>query len=517
MVYTKKYFSYYLTQFLAIFLNIFSVALVIPRLASFPEQLGIYMLAVSLLNYLAYGDFGFLVAGTKFATEAYAQNNRRELEYTGFVMAFSLATWVLFGLFILGFLYFYEHVKLVSSPAEIVTFFRNVMLTLLAFSPVMAVRRVLQTFFSIRLEDYYFRLFFSIGSVFKIISAFFLVHDHPSGVYHYFLFGNVVDLLLVIYCFYFICHRYNYTLGEIIRHTKFDKKIYNEVKGLAFSTLFSTFCWVAFFELDSLFIATFGNLTQVGLIAVCLLLVGYVRMLMGTFFSPFAVRFNHFTGLKDFDGLKKYCLELIEFSFPFSILFITIVVLLLKPLFASWTGGFEAAILCTAFYLLSFIFSFIQYPGGFLLISLEKNKAIAKVGFLSLIVFWICILLFFRKYGLVTIGVAKFLCFFMMFIFYQTKILEFAKETFSQFFLSKWIKILIAIAVIMFVDHYFQSRFLINLTKSYQNLTLVVTTGVVYLFIGIFVYYILCKEFADVAKKIFASLKEVYLLKRVVK
>lgn len=133
MNYTKKYIGYYAAQVLSILLNVFSVAVVIPRLSSFPEHLGIYMLAVSLLNYLAYGDFGFLLAGTKFAAEAFAKNNRRELEYTGFVIAISLATWILFAIFILGFLYFYEHTKMVTSPADLISFFRNVMFTLLFF------------------------------------------------------------------------------------------------------------------------------------------------------------------------------------------------------------------------------------------------------------------------------------------------------------------------------------------------------------------------------------------------
>lgn len=517
MVYTKKYISYYIAQFLAIFLNIFSVAIVIPRLASFPEHLGIYMLATSLLNYLAYGDFGFLVAGTKFATEAYAQNNRRELEYTGFVMAVSLTTWILFGFFILGFLYFYENIKLVSSSAELIIFFRNVMLTLLFFSPVMAIRRVLQTFFSIRMEDYYFRLFFSVGSIIKIFSVFFLVNDRPEGVFYYFLFGNVVDLLVVIYCIFFICYRYHYKFYEIVEHVKFNKKIYNEVKHLAFSTLFSTFCWVAFFELDSLFVATFGNLTQVGLMAICLLLVGYVRMLMGTFFSPFAVRFNHFTGLKDLEGLKKYGLELIEFSFPFSVLFIGIIILLLKPLFVSWTGGFEAALLCTGFYILSFSFSFIQYPGGFLLISLEKNKSIARVGFFNLIVFWIIIAIFFKRYGLVTVGVGKFICFFIMFIFYQTKILEFSKKTFADFFLMKWVKIIFVILVLIGINYYMQREILINLTKSYKDLFLVVAIGVFYMMVGIVIYYVICKDFALVVKKIIVQMKEAFAVKRAIR
>lgn len=506
--------GYYAAQFLSILLNVFSVAVVIPRLSSFPEHLGIYMLATSLLNYLAYGDFGFLLAGTKFAAEAYAKNNRRELEYTGFVMAVSLGSWIMFGLFIVGFLYFYEHTKMTTSPADLISFFRKVMLALLFFSPVMAVRRVLQTFFSIRLDDYYFRLFFSVGSVIKILSVFFLVHDQPSGVFHYFLFGNIVDTLVVGYCFFFICKHYNYTFYEIFMHMKFKKEIYNEVKGLAFSTLFSTFCWIAFFEMDSLFVATFGNLTQVGMIAICLLLVNYIRMLMGTFLSPFSVRFNHFTGVKDYEGLKNYCLDLIEFSFPFSILFISIIVLLLKPLFATWIGGFEAVLLCTAFYIASFIFSFVQYPGGFLLISLEQNKAIAKLGLISLILFWSIVALFFRNYGLVTIGIGKFVCFFVTFLFYQKKILEFTKITFTNFFLLKWIKIILVVMVITGLNYYVEGHLLMNLTKSYRNLILVVFTGGIYMFVGIALYYAICGEFSDVAKKLTGQMKDAFYTKR---
>ena len=512
---TKKYLNTYITQFFSILLNLVSVLIVMPRLSAFHEHLGIYALANSLLSYMAYGDFGFLGAGIKYATESHARQDTRELDFVGFVTAVLFLALGLFLVCTVGFVIFYNVVKLKNVSSELAQFFNYVMMVLIIFSPVYVLRRIVQVFYSIRFEDYYLRIFFGLGSILKIISSFILVKQDPAGVGHYFLFGNIVDLFIVILCFFFAFKRYDISFVVFFKKVKISKKIYEEVKHLAFASLFSTFSWMIFFELDSLFLATFGNFSQIGLMAACLMLVGYLRTIMGIFFSPFSVRFNYFTGLRDYKGLSEVCVELVNFSFPFSLFFVFSIALLTKPLLLSWLGPtYLLAVTCTVLYILSFAFSFAQYPGGMMLVSLERNKEMVISSFIVAVVYWLGVAIFFKSLGIVAIGLFKLICFVLMFIFYMYKIIVFTKISFKDFLIRK-IGLGSGILVILYFLDFFVERVLFkNVYKSYWMVGEIILVGASYFFIAVLLYYLVSSDFRKTFKKIVGLLNLSYFSKK---
>lgn len=513
MNYSKKYLNSYLTQILSIILNLLAILIVTPRLAAFPDYLGVYTLATSLISYLAYGDLGFLMASTKLAAEAYARNSKKDLAYIGFAAAISLVAWIIFAFGLVAFWRVYSEQKLTGHDDAFRNFFSYVMLTLICFSPVLILRRIVQIFYAIRLEDYYLRVFFAFGSLIKILGSFYIVKQDPYGVGHYFLFGNGVDLLLVLVCFGFSFRRYGYSLTDFIKSIRLDPQIFRETKGLATAGLLSTVCWILFFELDSLFLATFGSLEQVGLMTGCLMLVGYLRMLLGIIYSPFAVRFNYFSGHGDWTGLKQYCRDLIEVTFPVSVFFVLSIVLLVRPLMVSWLGGrYAEASLTTSFFVASFMFSFAQYPGSFLLITLERNREIALAAIFSVVVYWLGIIFLFDRIGILAIGIFKLISFVTMFVFYMYKIIEFVHIDLGKS-LRAFLMPAILVAVMLVSLNQWVTTWL-SFEKSYLNVLKVVLIGAVYSVCSILIFYILSRAFREAVKRAWTIAKDAFFKKK---
>ena len=81
----QKFLKIYFWQIISILFNFGSVFIVTPYLSANAPLFGIYSLVTAAYIFLSYGDFGFLSAGLKFASENYARNDRQaEIKVIGF-------------------------------------------------------------------------------------------------------------------------------------------------------------------------------------------------------------------------------------------------------------------------------------------------------------------------------------------------------------------------------------------------------------------------------------------------
>ena len=74
----KQFLKIYLWQVLSLITGFATMFVVTPFLALKQNYFGIYSFVISLNLFLSYADFGFLNAGVKFASEAFAKGDRKE-------------------------------------------------------------------------------------------------------------------------------------------------------------------------------------------------------------------------------------------------------------------------------------------------------------------------------------------------------------------------------------------------------------------------------------------------------
>jgi len=168
-----QFFKIYLWQVISLVTGFATMFVVTPYLASNQNYFGIYTFVVSLNLFLAYADFGFLNAGAKFASEAFAKDDRRgEIKMLGFVFFILISVFLIFGL-VSTFFYINPHflLKGLNSDTDI-RLAKDLFLVFIVSLPVLAAQRAIQMIFNIRLNDYIFQRVYSLLNLLKIVSVF---------------------------------------------------------------------------------------------------------------------------------------------------------------------------------------------------------------------------------------------------------------------------------------------------------------------------------------------------------
>ena len=243
MLFTQKSFScnylkIYFWQGLSIILGFLSMILVTPFLSSNQSVFGIYSVCISVSIFLVYSDLGFLGAGQKYAAEEYARGNlemeRRIVGFSGFVLLlFVVICSLIFTLFsILPNILIPDISELNGKIAS------KLLLILAVFAPVTVLQRITQMIYNIRVENFIYQRIMICGNIAKIASVFFFFRNGNYDIVGYFLFVQVVNLIVGLIALFLVSRRYSYRITKLIRAFHFDKKIFGKTKNLAFSGLF---------------------------------------------------------------------------------------------------------------------------------------------------------------------------------------------------------------------------------------------------------------------------------------
>jgi O-antigen/teichoic acid export membrane protein len=178
----KQFLKIYLWQGLSLISGFAAMFIVTPFLSLNQSYFGIYTFVASLSMFLSYADFGFLSAGVKFASEAFANNERKEEEaILGFVLFIMAVVFFIFGLFIMFFAFRPELLLKGLHKVEDVKLARDLMFVFLGSLPILIAQRGIQLVFNLRLYDYLFQRVAAFLNLLKIASAFFFFRN---GEYH---------------------------------------------------------------------------------------------------------------------------------------------------------------------------------------------------------------------------------------------------------------------------------------------------------------------------------------------
>jgi O-antigen/teichoic acid export membrane protein len=505
--YTKNYIKIYFWRGISVILNLLALFIVIPRLSSSPTIYGIYSVCISVAIYLSYADIGFLKAGVKYATEFFAQGNRKkEQEYIGF----SLFVLALFVLIIAA-----VFLSLSFSPDSLIKGLKpgnewDIASKLLKIQALFSLNVILQRFvdsvFAIRLETYISQRIRIVASLLKIVSVFYFFPEHNYNIVGYFFFIQLLDFLGHLGSIWIISRRYQYDLLFQVKSFRYKKSIFSHVKGLALGSFYITITWLLYYELDQIVIGKMLGAEAVAIYALGFTLLTYYRTLSGIIFSPFQARFNHFVGLGKVDELRGFYLNIIKTTMPVVVFTVVPIIVLAEPFILSWVGNqYQSSVLITKFLIASNLFLFINIPGSYIIMSFERIRELYLINTLIAVVFWLGIFLLFGTLGTLSFAVFKLVAAIIAMLFYLKVALDFMKINLFNFCKETVFKLVVPVALQILFLSLIKSEFTID--KSTGDLLLVLFIAASSIALSFVVYALFAREFREKAGTLIEIIK----------
>jgi O-antigen/teichoic acid export membrane protein len=504
--YTLNYLKIYLWQGISIVLNLLSMFIVTPRLADNHTIYGIYIVCISANIFLTYADIGFAGAGYKYASECFAQKNLGEeiriVAFVGFVLSLFVALFVLTASGVAlnpGLL-----IKNIRLAAEI-DIASHLLFILAFFAPVIIFQRVLDIVYGVRLEQYITQRIMIGASILKILSVFYFFQNARYDIVGYYLFCQTMNLLAVGISAGIVKKKYGYEYRLFFKSFKFSKEIFDRTKKLSFASLFITFAFILYYEVDSFVIVRLLGPEYVAVYAIGFTILTFLRNIYGVVYSPFLARFNHFIGIDDMDGLRGFYRDVIVITMPIVIFPILSLIILMKPFVHAWVGGeYRQSVLIAQFLISGFLYMFLANPASFLLISQERIKWLYLTSAIQPVIYWGGVLLTISSLGLVSFGLFKFVTFTFNAIIYFVVTLYFLKKSFGVFFVQFFRPMVIPLLFLALA--LFAVKSVLPLYKDTMNLFLCVAAGGLASFGALLLYACFSKLFRKSAGEVFRAL-----------
>jgi O-antigen/teichoic acid export membrane protein len=496
--YLKNYLSIYVWQGIAMILNFFSMMIVIPFLTSNANLYGIYTICTSFNVFLTYADLGFLSAGQKYAAEYFVQNdNQNEIKVVGFTI-FILALFLsLFSLFFWGVSLNPQILinNVLNSNAKSIA--SNLFLLLSVSTPIVLMQRLAQIIYGVRVKDYLIQRLNIIGSIFKVIGVYYFFYRGSYSIVSYFAFTQFVNFCVAFVVLYNAKKLFLYDYNSLFKAFRFDSLILAKTKKIAFASFYLTVMWVLYYELDSIFIGKFLGPYAVAIYSIGIILLTLFRSLFGILFSPFNVRFNHFIGELDFNGLYLFFFNIIRLFAPIIVIPLISIVFFVRPLILTWVGfEYIDSIFVSSFLILCNLFAFLSYPTGMLIMAKEQHKNIYFINTFIPIFYWIGILLTYREFGVISFSFFKFIAFTLSFFYYTYIVVNDLKIKVGELISKLFIPLVLPLLSSLLFSFYMIS--FLPTTKGKLELLFVVSSILISIFTGFLILFLTSKYYRSV-------------------
>ena len=502
----KQFFNIYLWQIISLLTGFATMFVVTPYLASNQNYFGIYTFVLSLNLFLSYADFGFLNAGAKFASEAFAKNDRTSEEnILGFVCFILIAVFFLFGL---GMLFFYFHPQYLLRglhTSEDIKLASGLFLAFTLSLPVLIAQRAIQLIFNIRLKDYLFQRIYSMLNLVKIAMVFLFFKGGSYHIISYYIFIQACTLCAVIIGCFIARSKFNYNFARLLKAIRYNSDVYGTTKGLAFNSLFVTISWVIYYELDSLIIGKFVGLKEVAIFSICISIMTLARSLYGILYNPFSAKFNHFIGRNEQYKLELAFEKILIIGLPFSIIPTTVLILTMKGFIKSWVGlEYESSIPVISIMFASYYFTFLSNPTSIAMVALQKVKDLYIISAILPVIYWTGIIVSYRFLGLLSFSIFKLISFTISTVFYFYCSKRIFVVRWADFFKRNILPALATILILVLLSWAFNN--FLPQTKGKSELVIFVGIAMGYSILGLIFYYFLSKSFRSVVYEVYASL-----------
>lgn len=448
--------------------------IVAPLTTSMPEAYGVYSLCISFNIFLRYADLGFVVAGRKYAAEAFAVNNHeKEKQYVGTSMSIYGGMSLILFVFALFFSVFPEFLIKDIEESPYYDIAHQLLLILAITFPLSIIQKFSSLIYSVRIEEYKIQSFQIIGSIIKIASVPLYFFHNRYDIVGYYLFCVIINLSINLIVLWY-SKNIGYGFQEFIRCLKFDKQIFNEIKPLALTGFASVIGWITYYELDTVGVSVLLGANAVAIYAVGKSIQQFVRSLVGIVFSPYPVRINYFIGQKDYEGLKNFFYNLVEL---FSIIIIPIVAIVLyaKPFVIAWVGhDYEQSVFVLQMLVLTFILHHVTSQGSSVIYGLNKVKDVLKIAFIQPFFFWIGVFATYRFWGVESFAIFKLAACLVTEFFYCYLVRKYLNYTKTECYWHLVAKPVVIITLLSSIIWSVTIGLLDNITKGHHELLHVV-------------------------------------------
>lgn len=336
---TSQILKIYFYRVLSMLVGFGSMLIVLPLLASDLNKYAIYTITMSLCIFLTYGDFGFLAACQKYCAEAVGRNSvSDESKYLGFTVSMIMVVFSVFAL-IMALASRYPEIFIPGLDKENSRLASQMFLATGLMMPIQVIgQRVIFLILSARLKDYLFSRVDMLVNLLKIVIAPLFLLESEFLLLEYFIVTILLSMSSCLIGFFIIRKSKIFPLFEIYKNLGWSGEIFLEIRHLAFTTMFSTICWIMYYELDLLIAAQFFSIKEVAFYALAFTFLNFLRSLWVMGFAPFLPLMNIRFGTGDISGCKNISSSLILFTNP---LFIIVALFLgkhMEQIIIYWVG-----------------------------------------------------------------------------------------------------------------------------------------------------------------------------------
>lgn len=407
--YRSNYINTYLWQALSIITGFLSLFVVVPSLSTNKVIYGVYSLCTSLTVFFSYADLGFLNSARKYGAEFFIQGRTHdEMKVIGFVTYLMLLVFAALAL-VLGVFAVSPTILMPELEKGAVEYgVATQLLMILAFSSIIILcQRILSVIYSIRVEEYKIQRLFIFGNLIKIASIFFFFTGGRYMIVGYYLFFQLVNLIVVFIALLGI-RKYNYKVKEFISFIRFDRSIFKRTIDLSVASLISMLAMILYYELDQIAISHLLGVGTVAIYGIALTVLNLVRSYSSLVYSPYTARFNHFVGLGDEEGLQRFVSKQIVVLTPILFFPVLVLALLAEPFVLSWVGtGYQESVTLVAIMVFCFVPGVLTNPISSYLYAKERSRELNIISIAHPLLYWTVIFIAYSFIGINSFAISK--------------------------------------------------------------------------------------------------------------
>lgn len=387
--YNKEILKNYLFSFSNLFLRISINIIAIPILSDSPDILAIYSICISLGIFFGYSDFGFIAAGKKYAAEHVSSKNfNLQLSLLGnsFSISFLFSLILSVSLFVISFT-----PEIIISDLENnsqYSYIASILLKTLSISSIFQIfSNYISSLFEINLKKYYCDIVSFITAAVSLLIFFIIDKTNQDWILTYYISIKVLDFIFLIFLIFLINKKFKVSIIQLFKNFRIKKNLIKKGLKLSLTSIITSACAFIFYELDNLFLAQKSDLISISFYSIAALGPFVLKAVFSLIYSPFNSIFNY---LKNDKSLyRDYFKKSVIFFFPITFIGIITIILFSEELIFSYVGPNYVNSIWPFIYLcLAWSFSFIIYPTGIYLFSMEFNKRILLCGLIPPLVFW---------------------------------------------------------------------------------------------------------------------------------